>query len=158
MPSPVTPKIARKAAFAVRMRSRRPARRGGCSDRVDHGLGVLAHLVQLDLPAMERIDVEQRQHGAVDPVVDALVRADAQRVPVALPVLHVPLDAHDGVDGLADRRLQVGGVDVRLDVADRPPDVVAMRFMTRSAIGVNRRMRRSLETMTMAICTSRGRS
>ena len=65
-------------------------------------------------------------------------------VPVAAPVLHLLLAHGDVGDDLGDLRVQVGDVDVRLDVVDGPPDVGGEQVEDAAApSGVKRRMRRS---------------
>src|SRR5262249_22894056 len=73
--------------------------------------------------ALDRVDVQQHDGGAVDLAVQGNVGADAQGVPVPLPVLHLRLQRGQGVDDGGDQPGQVLDLEVGLDVADRPAQV-----------------------------------
>src|SRR6187200_975052 len=70
--------------------------------------------------SLGHVNVEEREHRAIDLVVDALVWANAEREPASALVSDFALDRCDRIDRLEDQLLEIGEVDVRLDMPDRP--------------------------------------
>src|SRR5262249_25113691 len=95
----------------------------GLANRVDDRAEVVAGMLDEGLVALAGVDIDDAQHGAIEPVIHALVRPDADREPPPRPVLHLAFARRDGVDRLADQLLEVVAGEVRIDLADRPPDV-----------------------------------
>jgi hypothetical protein len=53
------------------------------------------------------MDIDEGEDGAVDLVVDALVRPDVHRIPAAVPVLDLPLVGAERIDDLDDDFAQI---------------------------------------------------
>ena len=85
---------------------------------IDDARRVVARPLRLVDVVLERVDVDQRQDGAVDPVVERLVGPDLHPVPAAVAVLDLGLAHRDRLDHLGDLLVQIGHVDVELDVVD----------------------------------------
>lgn len=79
--------------------------------RIAHGahdrFGGVACGLGFAFAALLDVDVEQREHRAVDLVVEAQVGTHAQRIPAALRVLHFALAHAHGVDDLANERVEI---------------------------------------------------
>ena len=71
---------------------------------------------------LERVDVDERQDGAVDLVVGGLVGADLHPIPAPVAVLDLGLLHRHRVDDLGDLLVEIGDVDVGLDVVERTPE------------------------------------
>ena len=86
-------------------------------------LGVGSRLLRFADEVLERVDVDERQDGAVDLVVGGLVGADLHPIPAPVAVLDLRLLHHHRVDDLGDLPIEIGDVDVGLDVVERAADV-----------------------------------
>ena len=85
--------------------------------RLDDADGVVAGMLDFLLAPFEGINVDQHQDHAADLVVQGLVRPDVELVPGAGLVGDLALLDLQRVDHLMDQQLQVGHVDLRLEVA-----------------------------------------
>ena len=72
---------------------------------------------------LERVDVDERQDGAVDLVVGRLVGPDLHPVPAAVRSWTSDSCIDDRLDHLGDLLVQVGHLDVRPDVVERAAHV-----------------------------------
>ena len=89
---------------------------------LDDGLSVLLRPLELLEAAQERIHVEQRKNGALDLVVDP-VGPHPHGMPVPVVIRDRPLAGDGGLDDLPEQLLQIGQVDVGIDVGDPPAGV-----------------------------------
>ena len=64
------------------------------------------------------MNIHETQNRAIDPVLDAPIRPDAQRIPAPLPILHFALDRRDRVDTLGDQLLESGGSEEGVENKD----------------------------------------
>ena len=86
-------------------------------------LRLASRLLRFADEVLERVDVDEREDGAVDLVVRGLVGANLHPIPAPVAVLHLGLRHRRRLDDLGDLPVEIGHVDVRLDVVERPPDV-----------------------------------
>src|SRR5262249_46666681 len=75
------------------------------------------------LGALQFVDIDQQQHGAVDDVLERAVGTHAHQVPPTVAVLHLALADDDVLDHLEHEILDVVAHDVELDIGQGPPDV-----------------------------------
>src|ERR1043166_611087 len=78
-------------------------------------------LLDLIEAALKDIDVQQRHENAIRLVFRGLVWPQSEGVPVALSILHVPLEGIALPDHFSHQRLQIVDCDIGLDVPDWPP-------------------------------------
>ena len=76
-------------------------------------LRLASRLLRFGDEVLERVDVDEREDGAVDLVVRGLVGANLHPIPAPVPVLHLGLRHRHRVDDLGDLPVEIGDVDVR---------------------------------------------
>ena len=113
--------------------------------------GVFPRRFELQLAAFNRIDIEQRHGGPDDLVVRGLVRPNHHPIPSAFLVRHLALLDGLGIEHFPNHRLEIGQVDLRLEIAHRPPDVAGHQVQYPLALGLNRRTCRSIPTTTVGM-------
>ncbi len=91
--------------------------------RFDDPGGVVARPLRIAYVVLEHVDVDERDHRAVDPVVGRPVGTDLHPVEAALAVLHLGLLQRARGDRFRDPLVEIRDVNVRLDVVDRPAQV-----------------------------------
>ena len=87
------------------------------------GLAQPAGLGHAGQVLLDLVDIEQGQDRAVDAVVGGLVGAHVHGIPAAGLVAHLALRRRHGLDHPDEHGLQVGNVDLELQVGDGPSDV-----------------------------------
>src|SRR5262249_46742701 len=97
--------------------------RKGLPDRIDDGVGTVPGMLDLIGRPLDLVDVDDRNHGAVDLVLDGDVGPDSHRVPPALAVAHVVILGDERPDHLRDAAVELRELKFRANVADWPADV-----------------------------------
>ena len=79
----------------------------GVTRRADNRLGGIARRLDFCFTRFELVDIHQRQHRAIDLVIQGQIGAYAQRVPAAFEVLHLALAHGNGVDHVANQIFKI---------------------------------------------------
>ena len=91
--------------------------------RRDDGLRLVSRLLRLIQAALEGVDVDERDHRAVDLVVRGPVRPDSHRVPAAVSPLHLAFLDGQGLDHFSEERLQTWDLDAQSEVTNRSTNI-----------------------------------
>ncbi len=91
--------------------------------RAVRSLGVQPRLLRLADVVLERIDVHQRQDGAVDTVVGRPVRPDLHAIPATVVILDLRFPHGHRVDDPGDLLVEIDDRYVGLDVVEGAADV-----------------------------------
>lgn len=87
------------------------------------GFGVIALCSGRQFGALERVDIHQHEHDAVDLFVERQVGSGAQDIPAPVLVAHLALMRRRGVDHFGEQALKAGHFEIVPDAAECPSHV-----------------------------------
>src|SRR5262245_51456585 len=76
------------------------------------------------------IDIDQSDYGAVDLVLGCAIRSHAEQIVATLSVSYSPLMHAERLEHFPQKFFQIGNVNVRFKVGDRPPNIALQDIET----------------------------
>ena len=94
------------------------------ADRAQYAFGVITRRGDGLFTALEGVDVNEYEHGAVNFVVYGEIGTDAQGKPMPFLVLHLALKRAQVVDNFSEKLIQIRAIEIAADPAKRSADII----------------------------------